>query len=60
MGLAMAEKARKRQASRIINMKEGDANTRFFHLKMNSRKRKNFQFCRNRVAGRLHMKRKKK
>lgn len=41
MGLAVVERSRKRQASRITNIKEGDANTNFFHLKINARKRKN-------------------
>ena len=35
------ERSRKRQASIITNLKEGDANTRFFHLKANARRRKN-------------------
>jgi hypothetical protein len=35
------ERSRKRQASRITNLKEGDANTRFFHLRVNARRRKN-------------------
>lgn len=30
MGLAVIERARKNQASRITNLKLGDANTRFF------------------------------
>ena len=41
LGLAVIERARKRQASRITNIRAGDANTRFFHLKVNSRRRKN-------------------
>lgn len=36
MGLSIIERARKRQASRITNLKEGDANTKYFHLKMNA------------------------
>ncbi|WVZ82071.1 LOW QUALITY PROTEIN: hypothetical protein U9M48_029378 [Paspalum notatum var. saurae] len=39
--LAVLERARKRQASRITNLKLGDANTKFFHSKINARKRKN-------------------
>jgi hypothetical protein len=31
-----------RQASCISSLREGDANTRYFHVKMNSRRRKNF------------------
>ena len=42
VGLAVLEKARKRQTSRITNIKEGDANTKFFHLRINRRRRKNF------------------
>ncbi|XP_020172573.1 uncharacterized protein [Aegilops tauschii subsp. strangulata] len=42
IGLAVLEKARKRQMSRITYMKEGDANTRFFHHRVNRRRRKNF------------------
>jgi len=41
LGLAVIERTRKRQASRIVNLREGDANTKFFHLKANARKRKN-------------------
>lgn len=42
LGWAAIEKARKKQCSRITYLREGDANTRFFHLKANARKRKNF------------------
>ena len=38
----MIERTRKRQCSRITNLKENDANTKFFHIKANGRKRKNF------------------
>ena len=31
MGLAVMERLRKKQASRITNLRDGDANTRFFH-----------------------------
>lgn len=41
LGYVVVERSRKRQASRITNLKEGDANTRFFHLKANARRRKN-------------------
>jgi hypothetical protein len=41
VGLAAVERARRRQASRITWLKEGDADTRFFHLKANARRRKN-------------------
>ena len=42
MGLAILERIRKRQCSRITNLRAGDANTKFFHRKVNSRRRKNF------------------
>ncbi len=41
LGLASIERARKKQASRVTHIREGDANTKFFHLKINVRKRKN-------------------
>jgi hypothetical protein len=41
MGLAVLERARKRQASRINYLREGDANTKFFRLRVNARRRKN-------------------
>ncbi|WVZ75403.1 hypothetical protein U9M48_023456 [Paspalum notatum var. saurae] len=40
--LAIIERARKRQASRITFLKMGDPNTKFFHSKINARKRKNY------------------
>lgn len=42
LGLVVIERARKRQALRITNLKVGDTNTKFFHLKVNGRRRKNF------------------
>jgi hypothetical protein len=36
------ERARKKQSASISNIKEGDANTKFFHLRVNARKRKNY------------------
>ena len=41
VGLAVIERARKKQASRITNLREGDANTKFFHQKVIARRRKN-------------------
>ena len=41
VGLAALERSRKRQASRMTILKEGDANTRYFHLRVNGRRRKN-------------------
>jgi hypothetical protein len=41
VALAVVERARKRQCARIANIKEGDANTKFFHLRVNARRRKN-------------------
>jgi hypothetical protein len=41
IGLVALERTRKRQASRITNLKEGDANTRYFHLCVNAQRRKN-------------------
>ena len=31
----------KKQSARIANLKEGDANTKFFHRRINARRRKN-------------------
>jgi hypothetical protein len=45
LGLAAIERSRRRQASRITWLKEGDASTHFFHLKANGHKRKNFIPC---------------
>ena len=41
VGLAVLERARKRQSSWITYIKEGDANTRYFHLSINGRRQKN-------------------
>jgi len=37
VGLSVVERASKKQASRITNLKEGDANKKFFHQKVNAR-----------------------
>jgi len=42
LGWAVIEKARKRQCARATNLKEGNANTRYFHLRANGRRWKNF------------------
>jgi hypothetical protein len=41
LGLAVLERSRKHQSSRVRCLKEGDANTRYFHLRINGRRRKN-------------------
>lgn len=41
IGLAVIKQSRKRQNSDITKLREGDANTKFFYLKVNSRRRKN-------------------
>jgi hypothetical protein len=41
IALCVVERARKKQCARIANIKEGDANTKFFHLRVNARRRKN-------------------
>lgn len=41
MSLAVLERARKKQCARLANLKEGDANTKFFHRRVNARRRKN-------------------
>jgi hypothetical protein len=41
LGWLVVEKARKKQSAHISYIREGDANTRFFHLRANGRRRKN-------------------
>jgi hypothetical protein len=41
IALSVIERARRKQCARIANVKEGDANTKFFHLRVNARRRKN-------------------
>jgi len=42
LGLAVIERARSKQASRLSSIKLGDANTKIFHRKVNARRRKNY------------------
>jgi hypothetical protein len=42
LGLAVIERARYKQASRLSTIKLGDANTKFFHRKVIMRRRKNY------------------
>ena len=42
ISLAVLERARKSQCARISNLRDGDANTRFFHRRINARRRKNY------------------
>ena len=41
LGLAVIERARKKQASRVMNLKLGDTNSKFFHRRINDRRRNN-------------------
>jgi hypothetical protein len=43
--MLIIEKARKKQSARISTIREGTANTRFFHLRANNRRMKNFIQC---------------
>jgi hypothetical protein len=40
IALAVVERARRKQSACIANIREGDANTKFFHLRVNTRRRK--------------------
>lgn len=41
LGWAVLERARRKQSSCVNYLREGDVNTRFFHLKANARRQKN-------------------
>ena len=41
ISLAVLERSRKSQCARLANLKHGDANTKFFHRRINARRRKN-------------------
>ena len=41
LGLAVIQRARKKQASWVMNLKLGDANSKFFHRRINDHRRKN-------------------
>jgi hypothetical protein len=45
VGLAAIEKSRMRQRSRLTNIRCGDANMKFFHIRANARRRKNYIHC---------------
>jgi hypothetical protein len=51
LGVAAVERAYRRQASRMIRLREGDACTRFFHLKANNWSRKKFIPCLRKTNG---------
>jgi hypothetical protein len=53
LGLAALERSRRRQASRISYIKAGDACTRFFHLRMAARKRRQYIPTLKRLDGSL-------
>lgn len=44
LALSVVERSRKRQCARVSNIKEGDANTKYFHMRVNARRRKNHIF----------------
>jgi hypothetical protein len=42
LGLAAIQRCRARQRSKVTWLKHGDANTKFFHITVNARRKKNF------------------
>ena len=50
-GLAVIEKSRMRQRSRLTYIHSGDANTKLFHMKANARQRKNYIHCLQKEGG---------
>lgn len=56
VGLAILERSRKRQCSRVTNLREGDANTGHFHRKANGCRQKKFILASSTTLARsLHM-----
>lgn len=53
LGLAALERSRRRQASRFIWLKAGDACSKFFHLKMSARRRRKYIYSLKRQDGTL-------
>ena len=51
IGLAALERTRKKQRARINYLRDGDANTKFFHARVNARRQKNFIFKLHRNHG---------
>jgi hypothetical protein len=45
LGLAAVDRSRRRQASWVVWLREGDSCTHFFHVKANGWKPKNFIYC---------------
>jgi hypothetical protein len=45
LGFAVVEKSKIHQRARLISIRLGDANTKFFHLTVSFRARKNFIQC---------------
>jgi len=50
-GLAVIEKSRMRQRSRLTYIRSGDAKTKLFHMEANARRRKNYIHCLQKDGG---------